>query len=212
LFFVPVLIVFQGVANNQRVVLSNIPIFYGQLTPGNEPTPPSPSYDSYRNNPPPVPLPPLPSPDSFRVMFGDDSGIYIDGPVNNTFLLKGMPFLTIRTTSDGTVVLNTEVVDSTGNKIVKIVDNKFQASQLYAFLPRQPDHHSLVVDDWDGVEVLNIKYINSKTIWISGRFFLPQISEYVTISPSGLIELGNLELRNVYSTGNSAGISIGLGG
>jgi hypothetical protein len=210
LFFVPTFVVVQNVASSQREALARTPIFYGELTPGDEPTPPAPSYttigiDGY-------PIPSTPPVDCFRVMFGDDSGIYIDGPVNNAFLLRGMPFLRIGMASDGTVILNTEVLDSTGHKIVKIVDNEFQANPEYAFRPRQPDKHSLVVRDSDGVEVLNIKYVNSGTIWISGKFFVPEYSDYATILPSGLIQLGNLQLNHVYSTGLSPGGEIGLGG
>lgn len=47
----------------------------------------------------------------------------------------------------------------------------------------QPDKHSLVVRDSDGVEVLNIKFINPKVIRITGRFQLSKGSEPVVISP-----------------------------
>jgi hypothetical protein len=208
IFFVPTLIVLQNVANNQRDVLSRTPIFLGVLTPGNAQDP----YNSYKVNLVNIPtLTPIP-PDSFRVMLGDDSGIFIDSSVNTTFGLKGKPFMTIKTNKDGIVVLNTKVLDSTNNRIVAIVDNEFQADPQYAFKPIQPDKHSLVVRDFDGVEVLNIKYINSKTLWITGRFFLPNESKAVTISASGLIELGNIEIRGIYMVGGEPGGFINLGG
>jgi hypothetical protein len=180
LFFVPTLLLCKNVADNQRAILSRTPIFYGELTPGNELKPPYPA-------PTPPPGQVIPE-DAFRIMLGDRSSIYIDGPVDNAFYFKGRPFLTIRTNTDGTVVLNTEVLDSTNNKIVKIIDNEFQANPDYAFHPRQPDKHSLVVRDSEGVEVLNIKYLNPKVIWITGRFFSPPDSQPVTILPSGVID------------------------
>lgn len=192
LFFIPVLKYFQNVADNRSEVLSKTPIFYGELTPGNEPTPPSPSYSLPGHYITPIPT------DSFRVMLGDDSGIYIRGTVDNIFYLKDKPILTIKTNVDGTVLLNTEVVDSTNHKIVKIIDNEFQANPEYAFRPRQPDKHSLVVRDSDGVEVLNIRYINSKTIWITGRFYSQGDPQPVAVFPSGLIEFGDMKMRHVY--------------
>ncbi len=195
-------------SDGRRDILSRTPIFYGELTPSNEPTPLSPSYEL-------LDIPGEP-PDTFRVMLGDDSGIYINGTVNNTLCLMDEPFITIRTASDGTVILNTKVFDSNNHNIVRIIDNEFQANPEYAFNPRQPDKHSLIVRDSEGVVVLNVRYINPKTIWIAGKFYLERTSQFVTISPSGLIEFDELakqgvHMRNIYLVGVPPDIEIYLG-
>jgi hypothetical protein len=206
LLTIPTFFIFQNMANNEREQLAKTPIFYGELTPGNGPNP----YSYYEDNPENMQLTPIP-PDSLRVMFGDNSGFYIDSSVETNFGLDGYKFLTIRTDENGMALINTEVYDSTNHKIVKIIDNEFQANPEYAFHPIQTDKHSLIVRDSEGIEVLNIKYINSHTIWIIGRFYFKGKSEAIAIKPSGEIKLKGLTWYGGYLVGGSPGGFINIG-
>ena len=80
-----------------------------------------------------------------------------------TFSLSSgdIPFLSLKTSSEGGLLLNTKVVDSTGHEIVSISDNDFKAVPAYAFNPRMPDPHTIIVRDSKKVEVLNVKYDTS---------------------------------------------------
>ena len=55
---------------------------------------------------------------------------------------------------------------------MRVVKNEFQAFPEGAFNPKQPDEHSVVVRDADGIEVLNLRFLNPRRIRIVGRFFL----------------------------------------
>ncbi len=67
---------------------------------------------------------------------------------------------------------------------MSIIENEFQANPEYAFNPRQPDEHSLIVRDADGNEVLNIRFLNPRAMRIVGRFQIPGLSDPVLILPS----------------------------
>ena len=137
-FFVPVLITFQHVASHQREVLSNTLIFNGELTPGNEPNPVS-----------SVP------PNATTLIMGDNV-VFAAQSENHIFSQGNSSFLSIGISADGSMTLNARVLDSTGNRVVTIYYNEFRANPDYAFTAKQPDHHTLVVRDFDDVEVLNI--------------------------------------------------------
>lgn len=192
LFTIVPFLLASSYSNNQRAILTRNPVYYGYLTPENEPTPLFPSFPKS----PDIVMPT----DSFIVMLGDDSGIFINGRVDNTFYLKQNPFLTIKTKDDGSVIFNTEVIDGTNHEIIKAINNEFRASQEFAFNPWQLNKHSLIVRDSEGVEVLNIKYINSRVLWISGRFYSPKDSQVISISPSGVIDLCYMKMGGIYTT------------
>lgn len=199
----PIFIIFQNITNDQREQLAKTPIFYGTLEPANEPMPPS----SSQHPDPDFPV----LPDDFRIMLGDDSGYFIRGSVNNSFYFNKKPIFTVKETDSGRIVLSAEVLDSTNNKVVKIIDNEFQANPNYAFRPRQPDKHSLIVRDSDGVEVLNVRYINSNVLWITGRFYSPDDPYPITIKHNGDIEYRTYILGHIYTSPLKAGQHIFLG-
>jgi hypothetical protein len=117
-------------------------------------------------------------------MLGDDLAVFA-AQTENVIMEKGnTSFLSIGIEEDGRMTLSAKVLDSSNNRIVTIVENEFQANPDYAFNPKQPDIHSLIVRDRDGVEVLNVKYLNSKVIRVVGRFQLSGYSEPVLILPA----------------------------
>jgi hypothetical protein len=90
--------------------------------------------------------------------------------------------------ADGQLYISTTVLDSEGKFIVRVMNNEFQASSERAFNPMQPDEHTLVVRDSKGVEVLNVRYQNPRSIRLVGRFQLPGEKNPVQILPAeGLI-------------------------
>ncbi len=138
-------------------------------------------------------------PDSVRLILGDDSGIYISRGAEYVIALRHAPFLSIKVNNDGTLLFDTQVIDSNNNKIVKVEDNVFKVNPAYAFRPRQLNKYSLIVQDWNGIDVLNIKYFNSETLWITGKFFSPDAGDTIKIHPSGEIEgFKGMMLRGIY--------------
>jgi hypothetical protein len=157
----------NGIINKE--IQANTPVFCGQLTPGNEPNP--------------VPLPPgLPS-NTISLLLGDDLRV-LSAQCKTYIFSKGQTsFLTIGVGPEGFMLITADIMDSTGENIARIINNEFQANPERAFNPKQPDKHSLVVRDSQGVEVLNVRFLNPKVIRIVGRFYLPGYSEPVLILP-----------------------------
>lgn len=121
-------------------------------------------------------------PDTFSLLLGDDLQVLTRSYDNSVFTKDGKPFLTLRRKGKFLLVSAT-IVDKSGKGIVKIIDNEFQASQERAFNPKQPDEHTLVVRDFDGNEVLNVRYLNPRAIRLVGRFQIPGINQPVVIDP-----------------------------
>lgn len=146
---------------------AKIPIYFGELVPSNDPSPPLPK-DSPN--------------DTITLMLGDDLCILAAQSQNYIFSKKGEPFLSIGI-ENGVMWVSASISDSNNQNIVRIIKNEFQAIPEHAFNPRQPDKHSLVVRDAKGVEVLNVRFLNPKAMRIVGRFHIPGFSEPVQILP-----------------------------
>lgn len=98
------------------------------------------------------------------------------------FSKAGKPFLTVGI-KDGQMQISAVVMDSRNQLVVRIVDNEFQAIPQNAFNPKQPDKHSLLVRDADGIEVLNLRFLNPTAMRLVGRFQVPGMPEPVVITP-----------------------------
>jgi hypothetical protein len=159
--------------NEKREAAANAAVYSGRLIPGNEKTP--------------LPLPTGVPEDAVTIFLGDNMRVISPTRENYVFRSKGEQFLSIGIQDDGTMLLNATILDSVNNRIAKIIDNEFQADPQHAFNPKQPDEHSLVVRDSEGIEVLNVKFLNPKAIRVVGRFYLPGYSEPVEILPEGEI-------------------------
>ncbi|MFZ2447743.1 MAG: hypothetical protein WAW37_15410 [Syntrophobacteraceae bacterium] len=123
-----------------------------------------------------------------QLLLGDDLCVLAAKSENHVLASKGKPFLTIGI-KDDIMKIRTTVMDSKNRNVVRIIDNEFQASHENAFNPKQPDKHSLVVRDADGIEVLNIRFINKKTVRVVGRFHLEGSTEPLLILPNDGIRL-----------------------
>jgi len=87
---------------------------------------------------------------------------------------------------DGHAWVSANVVDSSGRRIVRVIHNDFEATPGVAFYPRKLDASTYVVRDFEGVEVLRLRYMNPRAIRLTGRFVLPS---------GGVFEIGADELR-----------------
>jgi len=131
-------------------------VYSGFLVPANETEPPLP--DGVPKN-------------TIQLLLGDDLRVLAANSENHVLLYKNKPFLTIGIEAN-LMRIKTEVVDFQNRHIARIINNEFQISQENAFNPLQPDRHSLIVRDAKGNEVLNIRFVNKKTIRVTGRFHL----------------------------------------
>ena len=183
---------------NQIESLSKSTIFYaGELTPGDEGIPSSDGkiLTAFANN-------------QYIVMLGDNSAVFMNKFGTFSLCSDNIPFLQLTIGSDGGLLLNTEVLDSAGNQIVTITDNRFAAVPSYAFNPRIPDSHTLLVYDSRKVEVLNIQYLNPKVLRIVGTFRLVGKKPLI-ISTDGTVQIAGNTIHHLYvNGGNSEKINI----
>jgi hypothetical protein len=166
----------------------NTPIFYGNITVGNEPTP--------------IPLPSNVSKDTITIMLGDTMRVLLNEHQSYVIAEQNTPIVSIGFDSNGVMLINADVCDSNNNRIVYIKNSVFQANALYAFYPTQPDSHSLIVNDFSGNQVLNIDYMNPKVIRLYGNFYIPGISYPFNIQPNSEIRFGGLTIEPNSSTWN----------
>ncbi len=146
-----------------KQIKTNIPVFNGKIIADNEDTHWVPQ-------------------DVFSLMLGDDLQVLTRSSEHFIFSKDSKPFLKLRVINKE-LFITASIFDHTGQYIVKIIDNEFQASQERAFNPKQPDEHTLIVRDFEGIEVLNIRYINAKVIRLIGKFNLPGYSQPIEILP-----------------------------
>jgi hypothetical protein len=151
------------------------------------------------------PLPKGAPPDTVQLLLGDDLRVLAAKSENHILSCKGKPFLSIKI-KDGRLYLSATIVDSQNHNIVKIIDNEFQVNTENAFNPKQPDEHSLLVRDTNGQEVLNLRFINEKVVWMIGRFHVDNFDGPIVIDrvegiswPNGGI--GHLTLDLTQSNG-----------
>lgn len=121
---------------------------------------------------------------------------------NYMLLVSSVPFLSIGFNKEGYLLLNTTVEDSTNKRAVTIKNNNVLTYQKYTFFPAQPDEHTFILKDSGGDEVLHVNFIDPRTIYLTGIFYLKGYSEPVRITddnmtypgggiPGGLIDLSN---------------------
>lgn len=182
----------------KREIQAKTPVYFGELVPSNDPFPP---------------LPKGASKDTITLMLGDNLRVLAAKSENHLgFWKDGVSFLSISIKDNDVMRLSASIVDSDNKNIVKIIDNEFQANPEWAFNPKQPDKHSLVVHDSKGVEVLNVKFINPRAMRIVGRFHIPGIMGPIQILPKeGVLfpeggGFSNMELD--FRSGEAGGLGV----
>jgi hypothetical protein len=152
----------------KKEIQSRTPVYFGELVPASE-----------------DPLPPNLAANVVSLMLGDDLQV-LSRSARQAVITRGeSPIISIGI-EDGTMWINTTLVDSQNRNVVRIVKNEFQAFPEGAFNPKQPDEHSLVVRDADGIEVLNLRFLNPRRIRIVGRFFLQGVGTVTIDANDGI--------------------------
>lgn len=152
----------------KREIESRKPVYFGELLPANE-----------------DPLPANLAPNVFSLMLGDDLQV-LSLSANQVVIRRGqLPILSMGI-ENAKMWLSATVVDSQNGNVVRIVKNEFRAFPEGAFNPKQPDEHSLVVRDADGVEVFNLRFLNPRKIRIVGRFVLQGVGTVTIDAKDGI--------------------------
>jgi hypothetical protein len=171
--------IFNNVTTHNAYVKSMTPIFFANLVPGNDNAP------DYVSN--------SLSDNTVALMLGDNLAIIGNQSSKSILSHDNVSCLTIERHQDKTISIYTGIYDSEDNNVVNVINNEFQVDPRYSFNPIQPDPHSLIVRDSKGIEVLRMRYINSKVIWISGRFKVENYSQVVLIDNNGL-QFGDIRI------------------
>ncbi len=151
----------------QQEVQAATPVYFGTLTPADGRIPP---------------LPPGVPKGTVTLLLGDELRLLAAQSSNYVLSKAGRPFLTV-SIQDNQLLISAIVMDSINQLVVRIINNEFQVNPQNASNPKQPDEHSLIIRDADGVEVLNVHFINPITMRIVGRFQIPGMPEPVLILP-----------------------------
>ena len=165
--------------NKQEEEKASIPVYNGSLYPGNGPVPEPTRLLLELNN--------VPS-DDIVLMMGNYSFAYFS-KINDKYILAGSqkPFIEIGKKPNGSITISTTIIDSHNNKVAKIINNEFVVSPEFSFNPIRPNYHTLIVRDMDGNEVLNMDYVNERTIRITGQFLAEGQRLPVIIDSEGMI-------------------------
>jgi hypothetical protein len=126
--------------------------FTGLLSPGNEPTPPNPCRD-------------IPA-RAMLILLGN-SGSYGTSFPQTIIKIGQDRMLTINKVNDR-IAVNAKLFSKDGRIIAEIKNNEFFINPNNYFRKERPDEHSLVVYDQEGIEVLNVRFINPRTIKFLG--------------------------------------------
>jgi len=145
---------------------SAAPIFHGRLSPADDSAPWVPAG-------------------AYSLMLGDNLQVLTRSSDQHVFTRHGKAFLKLRVANHALHV-SAAILDNRGDHVVRIIDNEFQASQERAFNPSQPDDHTLIVRDLDGIEVLNVRYMNPKVVRLTGVFQLPGFTGGVHVTDEGV--------------------------
>ena len=182
---------FNVLTQHQIESLAKSTIFYaGELTPGDEGIT---STDEQILN--------AYSTGQYIVMLGDGSAVFINGSEACNLCDNNVPFLSLTIGSDGGLSLNASISDNTGHEVVKITNNSFTTNPAYAFEPRMPDSHTLIVNDSRKVQVLEVQYLNTRVIRIVGTFYLAGKKPLI-ISPDGTLQIEGNIFHHFYTSGN----------
>jgi len=134
----------------------------GLLVPSNDPDPPLPDSCSRGGGVPP---------DSLRVYMGGNAGFSVSDEIT-VLNVRGVDLIDLRRTPKG-LAISAKTFSEDGKVIAEIVDNRFYVNQNNFFRLDRPDNHSLVVYDVRDRKVMDITYINSRSVRVLGVFQVP---------------------------------------
>jgi hypothetical protein len=93
----------------------------------------------------------------------------------------GVPILVVEQDSRGGVALDIDVRGEDGRIVARISRNFFVLNRNNMLTKQRPDRSTLIVIDQSGNEVLNVRYLNRKSIHLLGTFYVTGQKEPVVI-------------------------------
>ncbi len=190
LFTIPTFIVFNKMAVNESERLANIPIFNGYIVPGNGANPVSPNAfvvnvgDGERPS----------VSDNLTIMFGERVGAFVRNDQPYIIAQQGNPIISVWFDVNGAMLMSADIYAKDNKQVLKMVGSQFYTNPFFAFNVKQPNYHTLVVNDSQGNEVFNVDYINPNAMRFSGRFYIKGYSDAFTISPESSITFDGLHV------------------
>lgn len=118
-------------------------------------------------------------------------GVFVKVATQGNYILtsSSVPFLSVGINKDGQLLLNATIQDSTGKNVATVENNHVLYYQKYTFFPTHPDKHTFNIYDSEGNEVLHVNFIDPKSIYLTGIFYIEGYSEPVTITEHNGITL-----------------------
>ncbi len=144
----------------------------------------------------------------FFVHCGTGMTIALPAKTTSVSLIRiyGVDLLSLAIQGDRLAV-NAKVFDDSGI-IAEIVDNEFRLNQANMFRADRPDAHTLIVYDRWAAPVVQVVYVNRRTVWINGVFRYKGIS--ATIEPELIVgPNGNKISGNCVGVADRVGFALG---
>ena len=109
--------------------------------------------------------------DAITLLFGNSLS-YTNFFPHTVIAVGNDPLLVINKQQD-ILTISAKFFSEDGKIVAELKENQFHINPSNYFRLEKPDNHSLVIIDQRGNESLNIQFINSKVIKLTGRFYLP---------------------------------------
>ena len=132
----------------------------GWLVPANDPDPPS-----FCSAPK----------DALRIFIGRNEAFSTGFPFV-VLRVHGTDRIAIDRDATGRIALSVDILDSEGKVLVTFEKGHFTVAQRRILDIKRPDRSTLVVRDENKNEVLNVRYLNKRSIQFSGLLRYPQIA------------------------------------
>src|ERR1700733_7593142 len=145
--------------------------FSGFLSPADEASPDNACADPLSGKRPLPPGMPPPLKGGFLLIVGGSAAYATDFPVN--VIKINADNLVVLDSVDGQIAVSAKRTSRDGRIVAELKRNQWFVNPNNYFRKEHPDKHSLVVFDQEGVEVLNVRFINRTTIRLLGVLYYP---------------------------------------
>lgn len=157
---------------------------HGLLLPANDPTPNNPCHEI---------------PDGAMLILLGNSASFATRFPHTIIRVKGEDILTL-TKKDNELAVSVKIFSRDGRIVAEIRDNEFSINPNNYFRRERPDRHTLIVYDQEDRKVLDVRFINPRTVRFLGIFNHP-IRPIVISQTEGFLAnticLGNLDAEVV---------------
>ena len=143
----------------------------GRLIPASDPTPPSSCGD-------------IPH-DAVILFFGDNASIARGFPHNVLVSRILGPVIVLDRSREGYIAVRMDIRTADGKIVVRLNEDGFNINAHTIWEMSRPDRSTLIVTDEYGGETLNIRYLNSQAMRITGSFHYPGQKESTPLQLRG---------------------------